>query len=125
MNRLSSGSIIAVLLLLFIIPLSANPVADPSWYDITFIELPTTGPSLFNNSIDIWNFSLTNINFARILTGLKLVPPAGYENLKIRFNTSGDTFRFIKKNDPTKWMDVAIRMKHENLPVQNVIPTVD
>lgn len=118
-------TIIIIFFLLLTSSLWANPVANPSWYDITFTELPTTGPSLFNNSIDIWSANLTNMNFAKISTGLKIVPPAGYENLKIRFLTSGSVFRFIKTNDPTKWVDVAIRLKHENLALQNVLPSTD
>ncbi len=89
------------------------------------MELPTTGPSLFNGTIDVWSASLTNINFARILTGMKMVPPAGYQNLKVRFNSPSGVFRFVKKNDPTKWMDAVVRMKHENLPAQNVMSMVD
>ena len=118
-------ALVVSIIVLNLLPLGAEPTADPAWYDISFIELTPPGANLYDGSINTRGVTLSNINFARILSGLQLVPPAGYENLKVRFYTPGGIFRFVKMDDPTKFMDATIRLQHQNLPAQPVSSTVD
>jgi len=115
--------LIVLTVLLYPLLLVASP-ADLSWYDISILELPPAGNSLHNNTIDISNATLTNINFSRILTGLNLVPPAGYENLRLRFSTLGASFRFVKKTGPANALPVTMRLVHGGSSI-NVFPMVE
>ena len=106
-------------------PIGAVSIANSSWYDISFLELTPSGANFYDGSIDSWNTTLANINFARILTGMTLIPPGGYETVHIRFDAPGEVFRFVKMDDPTKFMDATIRLQHQSLPIQSVSPLVD
>ncbi|MDD3942793.1 MAG: hypothetical protein PHR90_10010 [Sphaerochaetaceae bacterium] len=103
----------------------ATLTADPSWYDIRFVNLPVTGTNLYDNSADLYGMNRENILFSRILTALKIVPPTGYGDLKLRFNAPGGIFRFYKLNTPSSYADATLRMRHESLPVQTVMPLME
>ena len=125
MNRLRQFAYIAIIIFILPLPLQADQMSDSAWYDISFVELTPAGANLYDGSTNTWGVTLSNINFARILTGMNLVPPAGYGNLKIRFQTPGGIFRFVKMDDPTRFMDATIRLQHQSLAVQSVIPTTE
>ena len=122
MNILHKKTILCIITLCVSIPLLfATPVADSSWYEFDFLQLFST-VNLYDNSVDVSYTTPMNVNFARILSGLSQPVPAGYGNLSLRFSTPGGIFRFVKVSDPTKAVDIALRLKHESNPTQNVSP---
>ena len=96
-------------LLLILHPLSA--ASDPAWYSIS-VQEQTVGGNLYNNSVDIWSSNLQNIQFAQILTGLNAIPTAGYENLRIEVVMPNNQMRFVKLDDPTKWVTYQLSIQH-------------
>ncbi len=100
-------------------PLSS--ASNPAWYSISVQEL-TVGGNLYNNSVDIFSSNLQNIQFAQVLTGLNAAPNTGYENLLVEVLVPNGQLRFVKLDDPSKWLTYSLSIQHgQQLPVNPVI----
>lgn len=102
-----------ITIILSLVPLAA--ASDPTWYSISVQEL-AVGGNLYNNSVNIWSSNLLNIQFAQVLTGLNAIPAAGYENLRIEVVLPNGQMRFVKLDDPTKWVNYQISIQHGLTP---------
>jgi len=100
-------------------PLSS--ASNPAWYSIAVQEL-TVGGNVYNNTVDIWSSNLLNIQFAQVVSGLNSAPNAGYENLRLEVLVPNGPLRFVKLDDPTKWVTYQISIQHgQQISVNPVI----